>query len=159
MSARKSERALSASSLKVYRLPSSLPSPSPTQPPVLGTNLLNSQTVAIKFVGPSPHHQWQPHFTIHRNPERLKHRSSETNAVPTVSWPVAVSPLPSFSPFLRSRPLRSRNPPDIPFRSRGIAQHPCHRSTRPQLGGSIRYVRAEIHCQDGMHGGTTNGAC
>ena len=66
-----------------------------THRPVLGTNLLNSQTVAIKFVGPSPHHR-EPHFTIHRNPERLKHHSSETNVVPIVSWPVAVSPFPSL---------------------------------------------------------------
>ena len=67
-----------------------------------GTNLLNSQTVAIKFVrtqisfvlqSSGLHTHRTPPFLVHRNRGKPRHRSSETNVARTAYWPDAVSPL------------------------------------------------------------------
>jgi hypothetical protein len=101
-----------------------------------GTNLLNSQTVAIKFVrflSPEPSKSAKPRFLTttsipnYRSPEKLKPRSSGMNVARIAYWPDVVS-IASFCsiwvPCMVSDPLHSRNSANLPLWTGRPPQHP-----------------------------------
>ena len=51
----------------------------------------------------------------------------------------------------------SRNPTNIPLRSRRSPQYPRYRFTRSQSRGPLRYVRTQVLHQDRLHGCQANG--
>lgn len=61
-----------------------------------GTNLLNNQQVAIKFVSIQVAHVTSSGLQISRNQERVMLHSCEMNTEPTRFWSAAVSPNPMF---------------------------------------------------------------
>lgn len=123
-----------------------------------GTNLLNSTTVAIKFVRPQSALS-HPHSLIfsRRNLARPKPRNSVTNVAHIASSPAAVRPLITLHPSSPNL-VSSRNTTDLPLWSRGSAQYSRHRPPRPQLGRPFRHVWSQILHQNSLHGRKADGA-
>ena len=136
-----------------------------------GTNLLNSQTVAIKFV--SPCLPWCPLvllFAILTQPPAQEPRKAEApqlrdecrsyrilTGCSQYNVPFRWKPYPvGFDPPSLT-PLNSRHPSNLPLWSRGVAQHPRHRPVGAQSRRSVRYVRSKIRSQDRLHGCQANG--
>lgn len=93
-----------------------------------------------------------------RNHEKQKHHNYVMNVAHTAFWLGVVSDLPGFhvslfTPFV----LCSWHPPNIPFWTRRIAQHPRHRSSWAQSRGPFRHVWTQVHRQNRLHGRSTDG--
>jgi hypothetical protein len=88
--------------------------------------------------------------------------SSTSRRVPVISntsgvWCVAF--IRFYGACIVLRPAAaSRNSTDIPFRPRGFAQHLGHRPAGSQPRGPVRYVWAQVHDQNGVHGCAADGA-
>ena len=104
---------------------------------ILGTNLLNSQTVAIKFVCTrAACSDFTAFQSIFRNPANPTHPSFAMNVGRIVFLLVVVSALIGVAgtqgTVLKFSRVYSRHSADIPLRSRRFTQHPCHRLTGSQ---------------------------
>lgn len=132
---------------------------------VTGTNLLNNQTVAIKFVRRlnACAIAYFKHFFC-RSHARQRHPNYVMNAAPTASSLAVVCPL-SRSFFVAAPPPHSspthtrRDPADIPLWTGRAPQHSCHRSPWAKFGRSIRHVRTQVFHQDRLHGCKADGPC
>lgn len=123
-----------------------------------GTNLLNNQQVAIKFVWPSEVFCSGWYLIIRRNQERAMPPNYETNTEHTrYSWD-AVSLL--VRPSMVSHSLKctlSWHTQCVLFRARRPSQHPRHRFTRPLPWRLIRSLQQEVFSEDSGNGRETNG--
>lgn len=103
-----------------------------------GTNLLNSQTVAIKFVRRTRSLRRRS-LTLRssRNHGKQRRPSSAMSVVRIAFSPAAVRPCSMLFRGPVVLPLRSRYTPDIPLWPGGSAQYPSHRPPRAQSRGSL----------------------
>lgn len=104
---------------------------------------------------------------FYRSPERQRPLNFATSAGRIAYWLGVVRRVALFSTlwhflYCFLTPKLCKTPSwysaDIPFRPRGFAQHPGDRPVGAQPRGLVRYVRAQIHDQDGVHGCAANGA-
>ena len=74
----------------------------------------------------------------------------------THSYPLSTHLL-QFITFTTIPSYPSRNPTNLPLRSRRSPQYPRYRFTRSQSRGPLRYVRTQVLHQDRLHGCQANG--
>ena len=142
-----------------------------------GTNLLNSQTVAIKFVGSDPCYRRSSRsanissLKSRRSRGSLMRLSCGTSTDRTRSCPVVVCPdIPHSFPCLdvcRSlipvaassalSPHDSWNPSSILLWTRRSSQHPGDRPLGSFHGRPLRHVWAKVLGQDLCHGSQADG--
>jgi len=134
-----------------------------------GTNLLNNQQVAIKFVsrrvtsGPERWLQYVAHGShvppFDRNLERAMLPSFEMSIEHTRSSSAAVcsSTFNHVAYSVAHKVIHSGHSQCLLLWTRGSPQHPGHRPPRSVVRGPLRPLRTAVHNQDRCHGCEADG--